>query len=550
MRWNGHAYELTERPAPPGGKLLYGLLDLQDLGEGDWVIVVEGENCVDRLVKTGLIAVTSGSADSADAADWSPLRGRHVLVWADNDAPGRRYAEAVTRKLRDIAASVEWIDVAPLNLPVKGDCVDWFAEHPDADAEAVLALARMTPPEPSPRDPSPERSTRASAAVAPRAIDDSPRVILRCASEVKPVPVDWLWPGWLAAGKLHLIGGVPGTGKTTLALGLAAIVTSGGRWPDGSRARAGSAVIWSGEDDNDDTLNPRLRVAGATLTRTKTIDRVLDRGESYPFDPSRDVEALRHALLALPDVRLIVVDPVSSAVAGDSHKNAEVRRGLQPLVDLAREFRCAVVGITHFSKSTSGRDPLERITGSLAFGALARVVLVAAKLEVEGGGQERNVLLRAKSNLGPDDGGFVYELHKGPVPEYEHIEASRAVWGEAIEGKARAVLAEAEAHDSERTATGEAIDWLRETLAPGPIPAAEVMKLARLSGLSEKALRTARERLGIKPQRVGFGKGSSVQWGLPTPIDAQSEHTCPLPERACMGDEGIYGDDSGEAVEL
>lgn len=533
MHFNGRAFALGEPAAPPTGKPLYRLPEL--LADDGPVYVVEGEACADALAALGIIATTSGSAASADAADWSPLRGRDVAIWRDNDKAGEGHARAVTAKLRGIAASVEWIDLAPLALPEHGDCVDWLAHHPDATADAVHALARAPAPDPSPPPVSP---------------GSAPRVILRAACDVEPQPVDWLWPGWLAAGKLHLIGGAPGTGKTTVAVGLAAIVSAGGRWPDGSRARAGSVVIWSGEDDDADTLNPRLRAAGADLSRVHTVARMVEDGESYPFDPARDMDALCAGLRTIADVRLLVIDPVVSAISGNSHKNAEVRRGLQPLVDLAAELGCAVVGITHFSKGTSGRDPLERITGSLAFGALARVVLVTAKQEADGDRPARSVLLRAKCNIGPDGGGFAYELRQDPLPDFPSVEASRVVWGEAIDGTAREVLADAEACDGERSATGEAMDWLRDTLGPGPMPAAEVMKLARLSGLSDKALRTARERLGIKPQRIGFGRGSSVQWALPRPIPAQSTHTCPLTETASMETTGIYGEETGGAIEL
>jgi putative DNA primase/helicase len=498
MRWNGRAFEIGEPPAPAGGKLLYGLANLHDLDDGEPVIVVEGEICVDRLVQTGLIAVTSGSADSADAADWSPLRGRHVLCWGDHDAAGRRYVETVTAKLRGIAASVDWIDVVALSLSEKGDCVDWLAMHPDADAEAVWALARIPP---SARDPSPERSPRAPVATAVR-IDDSPRVILRRGSEVAPVAVDWLWPGWLAGGKLHLIGGAPGTGKTTLAAGLAAIVTCGGRWPDGTRARAGSVVIWSGEDDNADTLNPRLRAAGADMQRVHVIERVIDRGEAYPFDPARDMDALSDALQAIPDVRLIVVDPVVSAVSGDSHKNAEVRRGLQPLVDLAASIGGALLGVTHFSKGTTGRDPLERITGSLAFGALARIVLVAAKQDADDDRPARRVLLRAKSNNGPDGGGFAYDLQQAPLPDFPGIEASCVVWGEAIDGTARDVLAETEVdHDA---AGRDAAGFLRELLLSGERAAKDVFAEAGAAGYSRDAMHRAKRKIGAVAVKQGM----------------------------------------------
>ena len=104
-----------------------------------------------------------------------------------------------------------------------------------------------------------------------------------------------------------------------------------------------------------------------------------------------------------------------NAVAGDSHKNTETRRALQPLVELAASANAALLGITHFSKGTAGREPIERITGSIAFGALARVVMVAGK-EAEKEDDDtppRRFLARAKSNIGPDEGGFAYELQQG-----------------------------------------------------------------------------------------------------------------------------------------
>jgi putative DNA primase/helicase len=86
------------------------------------------------------------------------------------------------------------------------------------------------------------------------------------ASDVSPEPINWLWNGWLAAGKMHVFGGAPGTGKTTISMGLAATVTNGGRWPDGTRSVIGNVVIWSGEDDPADTLIPRLVGARLNLT--------------------------------------------------------------------------------------------------------------------------------------------------------------------------------------------------------------------------------------------------------------------------------------------
>lgn len=547
MHHDGRAFGLSEPPAPAVGKPLYHLPEL--LADASPAYVVEGEACADALAALGVIATTSGSADSADAADWSPLRGRNVVIWRDNDAAGERYARAVTTKLRGIAASVEWMDLTPLALPEHGDCVDWLAQHPNATADDVHALARMSPPYPSDPCAILLRSNPSAAPKGPPSATDSARVILRRGCDVEPVPVDWLWPGWLAAGKLHVIGGAPGTGKTTVAAGLASIVSCGGRWPDSSRASVGSVVIWSGEDDNADTLNPRLRAAGADMARVHIVSNVIEGGESYPFDPARDLDALREALRAVPDVRYLVIDPLVSAVSGDSHKNAEVRRGLQPLVDLAAELSCAVVGITHLSKGTSGRDPLERITGSLAFGALARMVMVAAKQDADGERPARRVLLRAKCNIGPDGGGFAYELVQESLSEFPGIEASRVVWGEAIDGTAREVLADAEAQGEEVEERRDAASWLRQLLSGGELPVNEVRRHANDAGHAWRTVQRAMKIAGVESKRGGFGEPAKwrlLNRAIPSAVAPFTPHS----ESGATGATGVYETAFGGAIEL
>ena len=342
-------------------------------------------------------------------------------------------------------------------------------------------------------------------------------------ADIKPEAIDWLWPGWLAAGKLHILAGVPGTGKSTIALALAATITSAGRWPDGTSAAptAGSVALWSGEDAPGDTLVPRLMAMGADMELIHFVKGTMDyeRGPRA-FDPATDIPALSASLKGqAPD--LLIVDPVVSAVASDSHKNAEVRRALQPLCDLAVEHGCAVLGISHFTKGTAGRSPLERVTGSLAFGALPRVVMAAAKLPDDGENRGGRVFARVKSNIGPDDGGFKYDLHQTELADYK-IEATEVLWGEALEGDARELLAEADATDDDRSATDEAIDFLRDALAGGAMKASEVQKEAKQAGISDKSLRRAREKLGIRPRKASFQGG--WRWMLPgedAPQDAQ-----------------------------
>lgn len=137
---NGGGFRIGEPPAPADGKLLYRLDAIAAADPAATVIVVEGEWTADALAKLGMLATTSGSADSDAAADWSPLADRRVIVWPDHDAPGARYAKAVADRLRALGCTVAVIDAAALNLPDKGDAVDWLALHPHATADDVVAL--------------------------------------------------------------------------------------------------------------------------------------------------------------------------------------------------------------------------------------------------------------------------------------------------------------------------------------------------------------------------------------------------------------------------
>jgi putative DNA primase/helicase len=360
--------------------------------------------------------------------------------------------------------------------------------------------------------------------------DDAPAgeyardVSLIRASDVTPEPITWLWNGWLAAGKMHVFGGAPGTGKTTISMGLAATVTTGGRWPDGTRSIAGNVVIWSGEDDPADTLIPRLELSGADLSRVYFIADIREGNERRSFDPARDMEPLRRKLAEIGGVRLLIVDPVVSAIAGDSHKNAEVRRGLQPLADLAASMRCALLGITHFSKGTGGRDPVERLTGSLAFGALARVVLVAAKHQEEGDdGRTVRLFCRAKSNIGPDHGGFEYDLHQAELKMHPGIFASAVQWGEAVEGAARELLATADAtgDDGEGGTLADAKRFLSDLLADGPMRAGEIFKDADQAGYSKRSIQRAANAIKIERHKDGMKGGWT--WRLPLKMPSPPE---------------------------
>lgn len=335
-------------------------------------------------------------------------------------------------------------------------------------------------------------------------------VIVTRASDLKIEPVRWLWDGWLARGKLHLLAGAPGQGKTTIALALAATVTTGGCWPDGPRCAPANVLMYSGEDDPADTLAPRLLAAGADLSRVHFISGTRTDGETVPFDPARDLDLLRTSMDALGDVALLIVDPIVGAVTGDSHKNTETRRALQPLVDLAAAVDCALVGITHLSKGGQGTDPAMRVIGSIAFTALARVVLVAAKVKTEDGEPGR-ILARAKSNIGPDDGGYAYHLEQCEVAAGIH--ASRVTWGKAVEGTARELLTDPEA-DTDHDETGDAVEMLRgELVADCWTPADAASAPLKAAGFSKKQIWKASKKLDVIRKRGGYQ--GAFYWRLP-----------------------------------
>jgi hypothetical protein len=520
MKLNGDGYELGE-PKFEDGKPLYALHRIVSIPDAV-VWIVEGEQKADALNKLGLIATTSGGATSAGGANWDPLRGRTCYIWPDFDDPGKAYAGEVATLLLAMGCTVACVDVDRLGLGKSEDVVDWLRSHENATGADIEALPRLTPNPNRENAPEPEYA-------------QSVALVRGC--DVTPEAVNWLWHGWLAAGKMHILGGAPGTGKTTIAMGLAATVTTGARWPDGSKSQAGNVVIWSGEDDPADTLVPRLSLSGADLSRVYFVDGVIEGKGRRAFDPATDMEPLRRKLVEIGDVRLLIVDPIVSAVAGDSHKNSEVRRALQPLADLGASMRCAIVGITHFSKGTGGRDPVERLTGSLAFGALARVVMVAAKHQEEGeDGRVVRLFLRAKSNIGPDDGGFEYDLQQSELKSYPGIFASSVAWGNAVEGAARELLATADAtgDDGEPGTLADAKRFLADLLSDGPMRAGEIFKDADQAGHSKRSIQRAANAIKVDRRKDGMRGGWTwrLQPKMPsTPegaVDAEQNCLAPL----------------------
>lgn len=338
------------------------------------------------------------------------------------------------------------------------------------------------------------------------------RLKLTRASDIIRKAIAWLWPGRIPLGKTIVIAGDPGLGKSTATVSLAAHVSTGSSWPDGSPCPVGDVIFISAEDDAADTIGPRLDAAGADSNRVYIVGGVesLNRDgdpETKMLSLRRDQEAIREAVLALPECRLIIVDPISAYLDGaDSHNNAEVRALLAHLSELAGSIGAAIVFVTHLNKGSSG-PALYRATGSLAFVAAARAAFLVTR---DKGDPDRRLFLPLKNNLGPDGNGMAYRI--------EVVDGvSRVAWEkDCISISADEALGRDDDGDHESTLAGSAADWLSDVLSGGPIPSNEVKKYAKEAGYSWATIRRAQAALGVKPQRTGGAAGDGAWvWTLP-----------------------------------
>lgn len=244
-------------------------------------------------------------------------------------------------------------------------------------------------------------------------------------SDVQAEPIRWLWRGKLALGKVSLLAGDPGLGKSLVSLAVAAAVTRGAPWPvNGTRAPEGEVVLLSAEDDVADTIRPRLEAAGADVGRVHVLTMVRDldpdgRPFSRGFSLRRDLKLLDASLAERPSVRLVAVDPISAYLGDiDSHNNADVRGLLAPLAELAARHRVAVLCVSHLNKG--GGPAMYRTNGSLAFVAAARAAFMVTRDQAD---PARRLMLPLKNNLAPDVDGLAYSVqtaeNEAPVVVWE-----------------------------------------------------------------------------------------------------------------------------------
>jgi len=336
---------------------------------------------------------------------------------------------------------------------------------------------------------------------------ETTEVVLTRADEQEELAVDWLWKGFLARNKFHLLSGSGGVMKSTLTLSLAATITRGGKWPDGTRCPKGNVIIWTGEDDLGDTVKPRLRFAGADQTRCWFVKGVREDNEKREFDPARDALALERACEEIGDVSMIVIDPIVVVVQKDNNSASDVRRSLSPLADLAAKYNAVLLGIQHFTKGSKGKDPAERVLGSGAWVHRARIVLAAAAIDEGEGQHANNMVFTCVKTFAKSEGGFEYGFEEEPKTEI-----ARIVWGKQLRGTGHHIITEAEGNGDGTSKLGEAKRFLKELLTKGSMSVFEVEKRYHEAGITDRTIRRAREKLGVKTIQAGKAK---FRWHLP-----------------------------------
>jgi hypothetical protein len=325
-------------------------------------------------------------------------------------------------------------------------------------------------------------------------------------AEVDREQVRWLWRDRIPAGKVTVLDGDPGTGKSTLTLTVAAKVSTGSPLPDGAQPKVGGVILLNAEDDIGDTIRPRLEAAGADLERCWVLPDVHPEGEP-PRPPELPADLfLLEDLVKGKGAALVVIDPLMAFLSGavDSHRDQDVRRVLASLAYMAARTGAAVVIVRHMNKGTG--SALYRGSGSIGIVGAARAGLLVAPDPDDDG---RRILAMTKSNLAKMPDALAYRLVND-----ELYGVARVKWDGASKHTATD-LVRPRVDEDEAPALAEAVRVLKEILADGPLAAGNVKRLAATAGVAERTLQRARHALGVTARRHGFGPGAHYVWTMP-----------------------------------
>jgi hypothetical protein len=332
------------------------------------------------------------------------------------------------------------------------------------------------------------------------------RIGLRPLSEVTSRAIHWLWPGRLAIGKLTILEGDPGLGKSLVTLDLCARLSRGNPFPDDSHVSGPvNVLVLSGEDSPEDTMRPRLEAMGADLERVFVLDRAAENlGEPLVF-PAHS--AVLEQAVARTDARLVVIDPLVSflpptVVIGSDQS---IRHALSPLAQLAEKYACAMLLVRHLNKQEGSRT-VYRGGGSIGLLALCRFGwLIAADPEEPKG----RVLAQVKNNLALPQPSLAFEVaaHEGGLPTLSWL--GLCAWtADQLQARRRRAPQFLRRGDFAR-------DFLAAALENGPRSVRELWALAQEHGLAERTLQRAKQQMGIRSVRAYIDGKHLTYWLTP-----------------------------------
>jgi archaellum biogenesis ATPase FlaH len=329
-----------------------------------------------------------------------------------------------------------------------------------------------------------------------------------CLKDVESRPINWLWYGRIASGKVTLLAGEPGLGKSLITIDFAARVTTGTNWAvDNAPCEKGGVVVLSAEDDIADTIKPRLEACGGDPNKVFAIKqtRIVKDGEETERTVSlkSDLIQIEEIINNIPDCRLVIIDPITAYMEQtDSYKNTEVRSFLKPIQDMAEKTGTAILLVSHLNKST-GQNAMNRISGSIGLPAACRAAYSVSRDQDD---DSIRYFSPIKNNLGVDSGSFTYTLEvKNEIPYIE--------WGDSIIDLT-ADEAMGSTHGESKSALDEAKDFLLEELSYGAMRESEIRKRAYSCDISNASLKRAKKKLGIKSTHEG-GRDGHWDWHFP-----------------------------------
>lgn len=325
-------------------------------------------------------------------------------------------------------------------------------------------------------------------------------------SGVEAVKVSWLWKPYLPVGKVTLLDGWPGIGKSYITCKLAAIVSRGGGFPNGYAFEPGNVLMFNAEDGLADTLRPRLDACGADVSKILALD-ILQKDGIATFD-SAGLARFEATIIEYKPV-LVIIDPLFAFTgAGMNINQANESRAVSArLAAIAAKLSLSMLCVRHLNKGGGGGSSMRAGIGSIDWIAAARVGLLAG---CDPDDEKKMALTNYKNNLAPKGEPLGYRIDFEPDADQGDF-----VWTGISDLTADRILAPHQHEDAGESAQrADARDFLYELLKDGPVEAGEVEKARRAANISDYSIRQAKTALKVKTRKEGgyFNKIEKPRW--------------------------------------